>query len=177
MRPSRMVMRDTGNAPTRIRTWGLLLRRESLYPAELSGPVCRLRLYEAVSNVPGSSASVGRTSSSGEILPISAHLEGFVVLPERSPGEPLPPPKRPRMDAHRQSPGIRVAHLIGHVHRQHLPAQLRGLDLWRRQQHRHRQRRRQRRPRGLLCRQDTPLDAAELRNRRCRGKTSNGLTP
>ena len=30
--------RDTANAPTRIRTWGLLLRRESLYPAELSGP-------------------------------------------------------------------------------------------------------------------------------------------
>src|SRR5688500_15361149 len=25
------------DAPTRIRTWGLLLRRESLYPAELSG--------------------------------------------------------------------------------------------------------------------------------------------
>ena len=25
------------HAPTRIRTWGLLLRRESLYPAELSG--------------------------------------------------------------------------------------------------------------------------------------------
>ena len=29
---------QTTNAPTRIRTWGLLLRRESLYPAELSGP-------------------------------------------------------------------------------------------------------------------------------------------
>jgi hypothetical protein len=26
-------------APTRIRTWGLLLRRESLYPTELSGLV------------------------------------------------------------------------------------------------------------------------------------------
>ena len=26
------------NAPSRIRTCGLLLRRESLYPAELSGP-------------------------------------------------------------------------------------------------------------------------------------------
>ena len=29
---------QTTYAPTRIRTWGLLLRRESLYPAELSGP-------------------------------------------------------------------------------------------------------------------------------------------
>src|SRR3954452_15316217 len=28
------------SAPTRIRTWGLLLRRESLYPAELSGRIC-----------------------------------------------------------------------------------------------------------------------------------------
>ena len=28
----------SASAPTRIRTWGLLLRRESLYPAELSGP-------------------------------------------------------------------------------------------------------------------------------------------
>jgi hypothetical protein len=28
----------TRNAPTMIRTWGLLLRRESLYPTELSGP-------------------------------------------------------------------------------------------------------------------------------------------
>jgi hypothetical protein len=32
--------RDTSHdAPSRIRTCGLLLRRESLYPAELSGPV------------------------------------------------------------------------------------------------------------------------------------------
>jgi hypothetical protein len=28
------------DAPSRIRTCGLLLRRESLYPAELSGPIC-----------------------------------------------------------------------------------------------------------------------------------------
>jgi hypothetical protein len=30
------------DAPTRIRTWGLLLRRESLYPAELSGPILEI---------------------------------------------------------------------------------------------------------------------------------------
>ena len=35
--------------PGRIRTWGLLLRRESLYPAELSGLARRLRLSRAVS--------------------------------------------------------------------------------------------------------------------------------
>ena len=33
--------RRAGNAPSRIRTCGLLLRRESLYPAELSGPAPR----------------------------------------------------------------------------------------------------------------------------------------
>jgi hypothetical protein len=33
---------QTTNAPSRIRTCGLLLRRESLYPAELSGPGVRL---------------------------------------------------------------------------------------------------------------------------------------
>jgi hypothetical protein len=31
-----------GSAPSRIRTCGLLLRRESLYPTELSGPALRL---------------------------------------------------------------------------------------------------------------------------------------
>ena len=41
-RPQRRPQRIQGRAlrvqrPTRIRTWGLLLRRESLYPAELSG--------------------------------------------------------------------------------------------------------------------------------------------
>src|SRR5690242_18321292 len=38
--PDRLCAADLAvcDAPTRIRTWGLLLRRESLYPAELSGP-------------------------------------------------------------------------------------------------------------------------------------------
>jgi hypothetical protein len=31
------------HAPTRIRTWGLLLRRESLYPTELPGLVAESR--------------------------------------------------------------------------------------------------------------------------------------
>jgi hypothetical protein len=35
--PPRGVKISRCNAPSRIRTWGLLLRRESLYPAELSG--------------------------------------------------------------------------------------------------------------------------------------------
>ncbi len=40
-RPDRALSpaaRGAGHAPSRIRTCGLLLRRESLYPAELSGP-------------------------------------------------------------------------------------------------------------------------------------------
>jgi TrwC relaxase len=36
-----------GYAPTRIRTWDLLLRRESLYPTELSGPTESLGLSSA----------------------------------------------------------------------------------------------------------------------------------
>jgi hypothetical protein len=36
------------SAPTRIRTWGLLLRRESLYPTELSGPRASLGLEQAI---------------------------------------------------------------------------------------------------------------------------------
>src|SRR4051812_27521485 len=48
------------SAPTRIRTWGLLLRRETLYPAELSG----LGVIEAELRPPhralGSTPSPGR---------------------------------------------------------------------------------------------------------------------
>jgi hypothetical protein len=58
-RPPRNFLQTT-NAPTRIRTWGLLLRRESLYPAELSGPTRRLRLSEAVSGRGVSSALPAR---------------------------------------------------------------------------------------------------------------------
>jgi hypothetical protein len=36
------VREAIGNAPSRSRTCGLLLRRESLYPAELSGLNARL---------------------------------------------------------------------------------------------------------------------------------------
>lgn len=59
------------NAPSRIRTCGLLLRRESLYPAELSGPVL---VFSSTTAIGTSAASANRFSVSAEspFLPISA---------------------------------------------------------------------------------------------------------
>jgi hypothetical protein len=50
LKPAETAICPMTNAPTRIRTWGLLLRRESLYPAELSGPIASLGLGAALSN-------------------------------------------------------------------------------------------------------------------------------
>ena len=72
--PSTSVHRNSlrlqvADAPTRIRTWGLLLRRESLYPAELSGPAqsVPLRLHGSHKPSPSwtpwvSSSTAGRHS-------------------------------------------------------------------------------------------------------------------
>jgi hypothetical protein len=64
--------RSAINAPSRIRTCGLLLRRESLYPTELSGPRVSLGRYCArfAASTPTNSGSSG--TATGWILPISA---------------------------------------------------------------------------------------------------------
>jgi hypothetical protein len=70
------------NAPTRIRTWGLLLRRESLYPTELSGPGRRIGLYPAVSAARCPRTSAAAESASGSILPITAFCAaGVAIIP------------------------------------------------------------------------------------------------
>jgi hypothetical protein len=73
------------SAPSRIRTCGLLLRRESLYPAELSGPSASLRLCRAVSSACASAAASPDRCSRAPRCPL---------LPNERPGRAREAPYR-----------------------------------------------------------------------------------